>query len=192
MPSVLQLGLLTSKGFAPGGAWCLSTTQRPGLKQGLFASLRTTSSGFLKSVGEGFGPLIHIHPHSVQADFIRMKPKPIHYVCSDGAQADTPPLQCNKVGSVSWCKRFQWSSFIPRYVVVGCRNPTCSGNSNTCSWERHTYTHQQITQPTFEDSDLKAETDILDQCALKPFLCSWALFCEFSRLKSTTSTINPG
>ena len=79
MPGVFQPGLLT--------------TQRPGLKQGLFASLRTTSSGFLKLVGEGFGPLIQIYPHSVQADLIRMKPEPIHLVCSDGAQADTPPLQ---------------------------------------------------------------------------------------------------
>ena len=44
-------------------------------------------------MGEDFGPLIHIYPHSVQADLIRMKLEPIHYVWSDGAQADTPPLQ---------------------------------------------------------------------------------------------------
>ena len=68
------------------------TTQRPGLKQGLFASLKTTSSGFLKLVGEGFGLLIQMYPHSVQADLIRIKPEPIHYVCSNGAQADTPSL----------------------------------------------------------------------------------------------------
>ena len=45
-------------------------------------------------MGEGFGPLIQMYPHSVQADLISMKPEPIHYVCSDGAQADTPPLHC--------------------------------------------------------------------------------------------------
>ena len=84
VPSVSQLGLLTS--------------QRPQIKQGLFASLRTTSSGFLKLVGEGFGLLIHIYPHSVQAGLVRMKPEPIHYVCSDGAQADTPPLQSHVGG----------------------------------------------------------------------------------------------
>ena len=66
LPSVLQLGLLTS--------------QKPQLKQGLFASLRATSSGFLKLVGEGFGFLIHMYPHSDQAGLISMKPEPIHYV----------------------------------------------------------------------------------------------------------------
>ena len=45
-------------------------------------------------VGEGFGPLIQIYPQSVQADLINMKPDSIPYVCMDGAQADTPPLQC--------------------------------------------------------------------------------------------------
>ena len=45
-------------------------------------------------VGEGFGPLIQIYPHLVQAGLIRTKPETIHYVYSDGAQADTPPLQC--------------------------------------------------------------------------------------------------
>ena len=40
-------------------------------------------------MGEGFGPLIQMYPYSVQADLISMKPEPIHYVCSDGAQADT-------------------------------------------------------------------------------------------------------
>ena len=79
LPSSFQLGLLTS--------------QRPQLQQGLFASLRTTSSGFLKLVGEGFVLLIHMYPPSVQAGLIREKPEPIHYVCSDGAQADTLPLQ---------------------------------------------------------------------------------------------------
>ena len=44
-------------------------------------------------MGEGFGLLIHIYPLSVQAALIRMKPEPIHYVRSDGAQADTQPLQ---------------------------------------------------------------------------------------------------
>ena len=78
VPSLFQLGLLTS--------------QRLLKKQGLFASLRTTSSGFMKLVGEGFGLLIHIYPHSVQAGLIRMKPEPIHYVCSDIAQADTPTI----------------------------------------------------------------------------------------------------
>ena len=43
-------------------------------------------------MGEGFGPLIHIYPHLVQADLIRMKPEPIHFVCTDGAQADTPTI----------------------------------------------------------------------------------------------------
>ena len=39
---------------------------------------------------QGFGPLlINIYPPSVQAGLISMKPQPIHYVCSDGAQADT-------------------------------------------------------------------------------------------------------
>ena len=75
VPSVSQLGLLTS--------------QRPQMKQGLFASLRTNSSAFMKLVGEGFGSLIQMCPHSVQAALISMKPEPIHYVCSDGAQADT-------------------------------------------------------------------------------------------------------
>ena len=79
VPNVFQLGLLTS--------------QRPQIKQGICASLRTTSSGFLKLVGEGFGVLIQIYPHSVQAGLISMKPEPIHYVCFDGAQAETPPLQ---------------------------------------------------------------------------------------------------
>ena len=44
-------------------------------------------------MGEGFRPLIRMYPHSVQADLISMKPEHMHYVCSDGAQADTPPLQ---------------------------------------------------------------------------------------------------
>ena len=44
-------------------------------------------------MGEGFGPLIQMYPYSVQADLISMKTEPIHYVCSDGAQAATPPLQ---------------------------------------------------------------------------------------------------
>ena len=45
------------------------------------------------------------YPHSVQAGRISMKPEPIHYVCSDGAQSDTPPLHnpllslCYKVQS---------------------------------------------------------------------------------------------
>ena len=79
MPGVFQAGLLT--------------TQRPGLKQSLFASPRTTFSGFLKLVGEGLGSFIKMRSNSVQADLISMKPEPIHYVCSDGAQPDTPPLQ---------------------------------------------------------------------------------------------------
>ena len=53
-----------------------------------------TSSGFYMLVGEGFGILIHIYHHSVQAGLIRMEPEPIHYVCSDGAQADTSRLHC--------------------------------------------------------------------------------------------------
>ena len=43
-------------------------------------------------MGEGFGVLILIDPLSVQARLIRMKPEPIHFVCSDGAQADTPTI----------------------------------------------------------------------------------------------------
>ena len=66
VPSVFQQGLLTS--------------QRPQLKQSLYASLRTTSSGFMKLVVEGFGLLIHMYPHSVQAGLISLKPDPIHYV----------------------------------------------------------------------------------------------------------------
>ena len=31
-----------------------------------------------KAVGEGFGLLIHMYPHSVQAGLISMKPEPIH------------------------------------------------------------------------------------------------------------------
>ena len=79
VPGVSQPGLLTS--------------QRPEMEQSLFASQRTTFSGFKKSVGEGFGPLIQMYPHPVQAALISMKPEPIHSVCSDGAQAGTPPLQ---------------------------------------------------------------------------------------------------
>ena len=44
-------------------------------------------------MGTGFGLFIYIYPHSVQAGLIRMKPEAIHYVCSDGAQADTTLLQ---------------------------------------------------------------------------------------------------
>ena len=66
VPSVFQLGLLT--------------TQRQQLKQDFFASLRKTSSGFLKLLGEGFSLLIHMCPHSVQAGLISMKLEPIHYV----------------------------------------------------------------------------------------------------------------
>ena len=44
-------------------------------------------------MGEGFGPLIQMYPHSVQADLNSMKPEPIYYVRSGGAQADTPQLQ---------------------------------------------------------------------------------------------------
>ena len=42
-------------------------------------------------VGEGFVLLILMYPRSVQAGLISMKPEPIHFVCTDGAQADTPP-----------------------------------------------------------------------------------------------------
>ena len=70
----------------------LLTSQRPHIKQGLFASLRTTSSVILKLVGAGFGPLKQMYPHSVQADLISMKSEPIHFVCFDGAQTNTSPL----------------------------------------------------------------------------------------------------
>ena len=33
-----------------------------------------------------------MYAHSVQADLISMKPEPIHCVCPNGAQADTPSL----------------------------------------------------------------------------------------------------
>ena len=66
VPSVFQLGLLTS--------------QRPQLKQDLFAFPRTISSGFLKLVGEGFGLLIHMYPHSVQAGLICMKSELLNYL----------------------------------------------------------------------------------------------------------------
>ena len=79
VPSFFQLGLLAS--------------QIPLLEQSLFAPLKTTSSGFLKLVGEGFDPYIYMYPHSVQAGLIIMLPEPIHYENSDGVHADTSPLQ---------------------------------------------------------------------------------------------------
>ena len=90
-------------------------------------------------MGEGFGPLIQMYPHSVQADLIRMKPEPIHYVCSGGAQADTPPLQLVKPKIVSeqhlvltFCASFLCVHLHCLCVLAVCASWLCVNLGSMC------------------------------------------------------------
>ena len=75
----------------------------------------------------GFGLLIHIYPQSVLADLIRMKREAIHYVCSDGAQANTPSLQYSfEIYKISYNLFGQGGLRPPRPVFLPMPSPTNS------------------------------------------------------------------